>query len=150
MLQEMRLALTLHRGPGHDTPSPTAAQILRMATEHGAATTPFAGRIGRLAPGLLADIVLLDWDSVTWPYQDPGMPLVDVLVRRAKAGAVETVLIGGRLVYHEGSFPRVDRQSVLEDIRRNLGRPDSPAEAAQRRLASSLSGPVRDFYKDWL
>jgi 5-methylthioadenosine/S-adenosylhomocysteine deaminase len=150
MLQEMRLALTLHRRSGHDAPSPTAAQILRMATEHGAATTPFAGRIGRLVPGRLADIVLLDWNTVTGPYQDPCMPLVDVLVRRAKAGAVETVLIGGSLVYHEGSFPQVDRQSVLEDIRNNLDRPESITQTAQRRLASSLLGPVREFYKDWL
>jgi cytosine/adenosine deaminase-related metal-dependent hydrolase len=149
MLQEMRLALTLHRGPGHEAPSPTAAQILRMATEHGAATTPFAGRIGCLAPGHLADIVLLDWDNVTWPHQDPGMPLVDVLVRRAKSGAVETVLIGGNVVYHGGSFTRVDRQSVLEDIRRTLGRPEAVGEAAQRRLAPQLLGPVRDFYKNW-
>lgn len=149
MLQEMRLALTLHRKPGHDVPAPTAPQILRMATEHGAATTPFADRIGQLAPGRLADIVLLDWDTVTRPYQDPQMPLVDVLVRRAKAGAVETVMIGGEVVYSGGAFTRVDREAVLDDIARALGRADTQAEAAQRRLAAALLGPVRDFYKGW-
>ncbi|MEM8762130.1 MAG: amidohydrolase family protein, partial [Pseudomonadota bacterium] len=71
MLQEMRLALTLHRPAGHDAPAPGATDILRMATEHGAATTPFSGRIGRLAPGMAADIVLLDWEAVTQPWQDP-------------------------------------------------------------------------------
>ena len=52
MLQEMRMALTVHRVPGmrrSDVPSP--AQILRMASEHGAMTTPFGGKIGRLEPG---------------------------------------------------------------------------------------------------
>ncbi len=150
MLQEMRLALTLHRRPGHGTPHPAASQILRMATEHGAATTPFADRIGRLAPGQLADIVLLDWAAVTGPYQDPGMPLVDVLVRRAKSGAVQTVLIGGKVVYHEARFTHIDRLSTLEEISRALDRPDTTTEAAQRRLASDLIGPVRDFYDDWL
>ena len=149
MLQEMRLALTLHRPPGHDAPCPSAADILRMATEHGAATTPFAGRIGRLAPGLAADIVLLDWTAVTWPWQDPAMPLIDVLVRRAKTGAVETVIVGGETVYREGRFTRVDRDAVLEQIAKSLDRPDTAAEAAQRRLAKALLQPVRDFYRDW-
>jgi cytosine/adenosine deaminase-related metal-dependent hydrolase len=149
MLQEMRLALTLHRPPGHDAPAPSAAQILRMATEHGAATTPFAGRIGRLAPGMLADLVLLDWPRVTHPWQDPGMPLVDVLVRRARAQAVETVMIGGRVVYDQGRFTGVDRDATLAQIAQALARPDTPAEAARRRLAADLLDPVRAVYRGW-
>ena len=38
MLQEMRLALRMHREPGIHAPHPTPAQVLRMATEHGAGT----------------------------------------------------------------------------------------------------------------
>jgi cytosine/adenosine deaminase-related metal-dependent hydrolase len=150
MLQEMRLALTLHRPPGHDAPRPGAAQILRMATEHGAATTPFAGRTGRLAPGMLADIVLLDWRAVTHPWQDPSMPLVDVLLRRAKAGAVETVLVGGRTIYHMGRFPGLDRAAILDEIAAALNRPDTPREAEMRRLARDLMAPVARFYDGWL
>lgn len=149
MLQEMRLALTLHRPPGHDAPAPTAAQIMRMATEHGAATTPFGADIGRIAQGRLADLVLLDWTSVTRPWQDPTMPLVDVLVRRAKARAVETVLVGGTIVYTQGDFTRVDRDGVLREIGAALDRPDSPQEADRRRLAADLLDPVRAFYVGW-
>ena len=149
MLQEMRLVLTLHRGPGHATPGPTAAQVLRMATEHGAATTPFAGRIGRLAPGLLADIVLLDWRAVPWPHQDPGLALVDVLVRRAKTGAVRRVLVGGETVYLEGQFTRIDRDAVLEEIACALAAPRNKVELAMKHLAKALHGPVAEFYRDW-
>ena len=60
------------------------------------------------------------------------------------------MLIGGSVVYHEGSFTRVDRRSVLEDIRQSLNRPESDAETGQRRLSFDLLGPVGDFYKDWL
>lgn len=150
MLQEMRLALTLHRPPGHDAPYPSAAQILRMATEHGAATTPFAGRIGQIKPGGLADIVLFDWDAVTYPYQDPAMPLADVLLRRARPAAVQTVLIGGKIVYHEGRFPGIDREAILDQIGKNLRQKDTAAEAANRQLASDLIAPVGAFYRDWL
>jgi 5-methylthioadenosine/S-adenosylhomocysteine deaminase len=149
MLQEMRLAVTLHRPPGHGAPAPSAAQVLRMATEHGAATTPFAGRIGRLAPGMLADIVLMDWRRLTWPWQDPAMPLVEVLVRRGTPRAVETVMIGGQTVYHRGRFALVDRDDILSAIARDLDRPDTGPEAARRKLAADLLGPVTDHYADW-
>lgn len=150
MLQEMRLALTLHRPPGHDAPHPTAPEILRMATEHGAATTPFADRIGQIAPGRFADIVLFDWDAVTYPFQDAALPLVDVLLRRAKPAAVQTVLVGGQIVYHEGHFPGVDRREILEQIAQCLRREDTAAEAANRQLASDLMAPVGAFYRGWL
>lgn len=149
MLQEMRLALTLHRPAGHGSPCPSAAQILRMATEYGAATTPFRGRIGRLAQGFLADIVLLDWRAVTWPWQDPGMPLVDVLVRRARSGSVATVMIGGEIVYDEGRFVQVDRDGILESIARELDRPDTNGEARLRDLSNRLLDPVARFYDGW-
>ena len=149
MLQEMRLALTLHRPAGHDAPCPSAAQVLRMATEHGAATTPFAGRIGRIAPGLFADMVLLDWQRVTWPHQDPATPLVDVLLRRAKAGAVQTVMIGGRVVYHEGRFTAVDRDAILAEIAAALTDEAAPDDRARRALGAALLEPVRTFYTGW-
>ncbi len=65
MLQEMRLALRLHRVPGMDDDVPTSAQIFRMATADGAATTPFGERIGELAVGRAADLVLLPWRAIS-------------------------------------------------------------------------------------
>jgi cytosine/adenosine deaminase-related metal-dependent hydrolase len=149
MLQEMRMALTLHRPPGHDAPAPDAAQILRMATEHGAATTPFSAQIGRLVPGALADVVLLDWQAVTQPWQDPSMALTDVLVRRARPNAVKTVIIGGETVYHQGRFTRLDRDETLAAITTALSRPDTPDEALRRRLSATTKPVVRAFYEDW-
>jgi cytosine/adenosine deaminase-related metal-dependent hydrolase len=150
MLQEMRLALRVHREPGIDAPHPTPAQILRMATEHGAATTPFGGTIGRLAPGCAADVVLLDWKDVTWPYQSPDIPLVDVLVQRARTSAVKTVMIGGDVVYADGRFARVDREAVLAEIASRFSQPLTPAEEERRRLATAVFPHVRAFYDGWL
>lgn len=149
MLQEMRLALTLHRPPGHGVPHPEAAQILRMATEHGAATTPFRGSIGKLEKGYFADIVLVDWHAVTWPWQDPDMPLIEVLLRRARSGAVATVMIGGEIVYDEGVFTRIDRDAILKSIAQDLQRPDTEEEARMRKLSRRLLDPVARFYGKW-
>lgn len=150
MLQEMRLVLRAHRAPGIDAPCPSPSAVLRMATEHGAGTTPFAGRIGRLSPGLTADLVLLDWCAVTYPYQSPDLPPVDVLVQRARAGAVRTVLVGGEVVYRDGRFTRVDREAVLAEIAAQLGRPLSPMEEARRAMAQAVMPHVRRFYEGYL
>ena len=41
--------------PGMDDDEVPTCPVLRMATEHGAATTPFAKQIGKLEPGPAAD-----------------------------------------------------------------------------------------------
>jgi 5-methylthioadenosine/S-adenosylhomocysteine deaminase len=150
MLQEMRLVLRQHREPGIDAPHPSPATVLRMATEHGAGTTPFAGTIGRLSPGFAADLVLFDWPAVTRPYQHPDVGFVDVLVQRAKAAAIKTVMIAGEVVYADGRFTRLDREAVLAEIGARLARPLTAAEAARRGLARAVFPHVQMFYDGYL
>jgi cytosine/adenosine deaminase-related metal-dependent hydrolase len=150
MLQEMRLVLRAHREPGFDAPHPSPASVLRMATGHGAATTPFAGEIGRLAPGMAADLVLFDWPAVTFPYQDEAIGFVDVLVQRAKARAVHSVMIGGEWVYREGRFTKVDRDAVLDGIAQAMARPRTEAERERVALAEGVMPYVRAFYDGYL
>jgi cytosine/adenosine deaminase-related metal-dependent hydrolase len=146
MLQEMRLVLNLHREPGIDSPFPRPAEVLRMATEHGAGTTPFGTRIGRLTPGAAADVVLIDRRRMTRPYQSPDIPLLDVFVQRARRDCIETVMVGGETIYHDGRFTRVDREATLEEIGRRLDLPPTDEEAARRRLAQDVMPHVRSFY----
>ncbi|MBX9910517.1 MAG: amidohydrolase family protein [Beijerinckiaceae bacterium] len=150
MLQEMRLVLRAHREPGIDAPHPSPAQVLRMATQAGARTTPFAGRIGALRPGMAADLVLFDWRAVTYPYQDEALPFIDVLVQRAKSGAVDSVMIGGEWVYRERRFTRVDREAVLAGIAEALARPKTAAELERIQLSQAVMPHVRAFYDGWL
>jgi 5-methylthioadenosine/S-adenosylhomocysteine deaminase len=150
MLQEMRLVLRAHREPGIDAPHPSPATVLRMATEHGAGTTPFGDRIGRLAPGCAADLVVLDWEAVTYPYQSPDLSFIDVLVQRAKAAAVKTVMIAGEVVYHDGRFAKVDRDAVLAEIAQRMRKPLTPAEEERRVLAKAVFPHVHCFYEGYL
>ncbi len=150
MLQEMRLVLRAHRDPGIDAPHPSAADVLRMATEHGALTTPFGASIGRLSPGSAADLAILDWRTITWPYQDAATPLIDVIVMRAKAKAVETVMVAGEMIYHEGRFTRLDRDAILAELAEAFARPLTEAEEARKRLAAAVFPHVKAFYDKWL
>ena len=149
MLQEMRLAYTLHRRPGHSSLNPSAAEILRMATEHGAASTPFSGKIGRLEKGLFADILLLDLHSLAFPYQDFDIPLLDIIVRRAKRKSVDTVIIDGNVVFNKGKFTRVDEDKLLEEISKVLSREKTPEEVELRELSEIIMPAVKNFYTGW-
>ena len=149
MLQEMRLAYTLHRRPGHSSLNPSAAEILRMATEHGAASTPFSGKIGRLEKGLFADILLLDLHSLGFPYQDFDIPLLDIIVRRAKRKSVDTVIIDGNVVFNKGKFTRVDEDTLLEEISKVLSRAKTPEEVELRELSEIIMPAVKNFYSGW-
>lgn len=150
MLQEMRLALRLHREPGIDAPHPTPADILRMATQGGAGTTPFGERIGALSPGNEADLVLFDWKSVTWPYQSPDIDRIDVLVQRAKSASVKLVMVAGEAVYRDGAFVRVDKDAILAEIAAHFARPLTSAELSRRELSRAVFPFVKRFYDGYL
>ena len=102
----------------------------------------------RLDIGCAADLVVLNWPTVTWPWQDPDTPLVDVLIRRARTGAVESVMVDGDVVYHQGHFTRVARDSVLEEIAETMALPRSEADHTRRHLARALIAHVQNFYSN--
>lgn len=150
MLQEMRLALRIHRVPGMDDGVPTPAQIFRMATEGGAATTPFAGEVGALQVGRSADLVLLPWRQVAHPYLEADTPVLDAVVLRARASAIDTVVVAGEVVLREGRVTRVDKAAVLQELAATLRQPLTAEEEHRRRLSRALFQHVRDFYAGWL
>lgn len=152
MLQEMRLVKHLHREPGMDDRVPTSAQVLRMATEHGAHTTGFADEIGILALGRAADLVVMDWRALAHPYLalDRDISVVDAIVHRARASAVRTVLVAGEPIYRDGRFTRLDRDAVLDELAAHMARPVSEEERGRRELERALMPHVRRFYQGWL
>ncbi|MFL9966460.1 amidohydrolase family protein [Paraburkholderia sediminicola] len=149
MLQEMRLALRVHRTPGMDDDVPTCPQILKMATEDGARTTPFGAQIGRLETGRLADLVLMNWKTATYPYQDDNIPMLDALMQRAKTNAVDAVMIAGEVVYRDGRFTHVDRDAILNEIEQTLAKPRNELKQAERELGTAVFPHVKAFYTDY-
>jgi urease alpha subunit len=129
---------------------PTSHEVFRMATEHGALTTGFAGAIGTLEPGKAADLVLVRWTQIAYPYLDPDVSLVDAVVHRAKTAGVDTVLVAGEPVLREGRITRVNKDEVLEALAASLRVPLSPEEEQRRRLARDVFPHVQRFYDGWL
>ena len=149
MLQEMRLVLRAHRVPGMEDDVPTPAQVFRMATAGGAKTTPFADRIGTIEVGHAADLVLIDWQQVSWPYLDEETPLLDAVLQRAKAGAVRTVVCDGEVIYADCHFTKVDRDGALRALHDDLNKALADDEVERRKLSKALLPHVKAFYADY-
>ena len=149
MVQEMRLLAKLHREPGLDRPAINSHQVLRMATANAARPTGFQDKIGILAPGYYADMVLLDLSAMEEPYMEPGTNVVDTILYRGKAQHVDTVLVQGEVVVRGGSFIKADKAEIVREMRESLSSPVGPETAAARHMAARLTPYVEEFYRDW-
>ncbi len=122
MYEAMRLASFVSKVQGPDWQVWLSTREAALAaTEGSARALGFGDRIGRLAPGWKADIVMLDLDHPNWlPFNDP----VNQLVHTEDGTAVVSVMIGGRLVV-------ANRRVVTIDLERLRDR----VAAAHERLA---------------
>lgn len=152
MLQEMRMVLNVHRVPGMDDDVPTTPQVLRMATEDGAHTTPFGAEIGTLEPGKAADLVVMNWMKIIEPFLDLDLDvsILDAILLRGKASGVETVLVGGEPVLRNGRFTRVDKAKILEELAASLRVPLDENEVWCRELGAKVIPHVKAFYDGYL
>jgi cytosine/adenosine deaminase-related metal-dependent hydrolase len=151
MLQELKLVLRAHRVPGMvEADVPTMAQVLRMATVGGARTTAFGESIGTLEVGKAADLVLIDWDKVAWPYLDELTPTLDAVVQRAKNDAVTMTMCDGEVIYQDGTFTKVDRTAALKALHDDLSKALSDDEVERRQLSKALLPYARKFYADYI
>lgn len=124
MFEVMKDASLLHKVSTRNAEALTAGEVFAMATRNGAKACGLGERIGTLAPGMLADIVLIDTVvSHMRPLHDP----LAALVYSARASDVHTVIVGGRIVVEAGRILSVDETGV---IRRAQERADALRAAA--------------------
>jgi 5-methylthioadenosine/S-adenosylhomocysteine deaminase len=110
----------------------TTREAALAATEGSARALGFGDRIGRIAPGYKADIVMLDLDHPNWlPLNDP----VNQLVHCEDGTAVDSVMIGGRLVV-------ADRRVLTVDLARLR---DRVGEARERLADANIAN--RNLYQ---
>jgi 5-methylthioadenosine/S-adenosylhomocysteine deaminase len=142
MYEAMRLASFVSKVQGPDWRRwLSTSEAAFAATEGGTRALGFGDRIGRLAPGYKADIVMLDLDHPNWlPLNDP----VNQLVHTEDGTAVASVMIGGRLVVDNRRVVGLDvgrlRDRVAE-VRERL----AAVNADNRRLYEALEPVVGSY-----
>ena len=105
-----------------------------MATQVSARVLGWGDRLGRIAPGYQADLVLLDLPRPEYgPLRDP----LRQLVHGESGSAVDRVLIGGRLVVADGRVLTVDEAALRQRAQAAATRLDAMNEDG-RHLAAAL------------
>ncbi|WP_428483207.1 amidohydrolase family protein [Rhodopila sp.] len=125
----MRLAMSLPRQDGGDFALwPKASEIFSAATEAGAAALDLKGQLGRVAPGQIADLVLVR-------AKDAGTlaarPTLDVMVQHAGVEHVDNVMVDGQWVMRDGRILAFDEAAMLVDAQEQ-------SVALQQRVAMNL------------
>lgn len=122
LLEELRVAYLLHR-LRFSAAAPTGYELLKIATR-GSARLLGRTDIGCLAPGMAADLFLINLDRIplVGAQFDPKSLLCTVGFR----GCVDYTIVNGRAVVQNGELTTVDEAELVakanESVRRYLGR----------------------------
>lgn len=118
---ELRLASMLARVPGFDLGAETrlaATEVLAMGTVNAARTLGFGGQLGTLAPGMLADAVVLDTaEMLRDPWTSERLSIPDLILLRAKGSHTRHVVVDGRVVLRDGRITTLDVEALHAEIR---------------------------------
>jgi len=114
LMEEMDLAAKLQKITKMDPRALGAEAAVEMATIEGARALHLEKEIGSLEPGKKADIILISLDKPN------AVPIYDVYAQLAyalKAGDVEAVVIGGRIVMRDRKLLTLNEPEILAKAR---------------------------------
>jgi 5-methylthioadenosine/S-adenosylhomocysteine deaminase len=150
---ELRLAAYLQRQPDvwaeHRLDS---LEILKAAGANGARALRAEDRVGRLAPGMDADLLCVRTGRLLFPPgRYAGTPILDVVLDRADAGDIDVVMVRGRTIVEGGRVLTVDEHRVEDRIRELAETMYQPTDESARwlALANELVPHAQSIYERW-
>jgi len=111
MFEEMKVAAILQSGANHDPLALSPMDVLRMATSEGAQA--LGRKTGRIAPGYLADLILVDLDR---PHLIPCHSPADHLVYSVRGSDVVMNMARGQIIYKDGEFLTLDIMKTRREV----------------------------------
>lgn len=133
MLEVLKFTACLQKLRTLDAMALFPEDVLDMAYAGGARAMFLDGKIGRLAPGALADVILVD---AMRPHIAPVHVPQSALVYNANGNDVDTVIVAGKVLMREGRLTHLDERRLVEDCQR-------AAEAMFARAGIQVNGPPR-------
>lgn len=122
---------------------PTAREILTCLFKGGARAMRRSDRIGQLAPGYEADLILVDLDTLAFtPLND----LARQLVYCENGSSVRLTMVAGKVVCEHGRLLTIDEAAIKREARALAAERASEAGAA-RAAADELMPYYRAMYE---
>jgi cytosine/adenosine deaminase-related metal-dependent hydrolase len=151
IIQEMKVCFLLHRIPSLELNSPhlTARQVFKMVTENNASLLGYGEELGRLEPGRYADLVLLDYKRMGYPFVDPSHDPVEVLLYRGLGSHVHTVIVNGRITVKDGKLLTMDEEKIGKRLAKASSRQRTEKEKMLVDMMDELKKYAVAYYKGW-
>lgn len=143
LFREARLAGSLARIGNHWL---SAETLVNMLTYQGAAVAGFADVTGTIEPGKRADLVLLDARALDGATESPLVDACALVIGRASASTVSSVMIGGRMVLDDGRHVGIDMHDVAGALHEVWRSQSSSSAAESLRLRARAIAAVHDSY----
>ena len=113
MFQEMKFGAITHKNHNLDPELLTVQEMLTMATRD-AARAMHLPEAGTLAPGQLADLIVVDLNK---PHCAPRYDSKAALVYSSRADDVVHTVVDGAIVVEDGVLQGIDLASLLQELR---------------------------------
>ncbi|MCZ4610755.1 amidohydrolase [Streptomyces sp. Lzd4kr] len=115
--ESMALTALVQKSTNGDPRWLTARQALHHATLQSARAVGLGDRLGTLAPGRRADIVLVD---LSGPHTQPVHDLAATLVHSARSSDVRTTVVDGRILMRDRELLTIDVPAVVGELRERM------------------------------
>lgn len=119
VFESLRLMAMMQKHDASDPEVLPISEALDIATRGSAAVLGMGDRLGQLAPGYMADIILVDTSGAHW---QPPHNLAAGLVYSARASDVQTVMVDGRVVMRDRRLLTIDKARVITEVARHMER----------------------------
>jgi 5-methylthioadenosine/S-adenosylhomocysteine deaminase len=114
MFQEMKFGAITHKNAHLDPELLTVTEMLEMATREAARAMHLVNA-GTLAPGMLADLIVVDLNK---PHCAPRYDSEAALVYSSRADDVVHTVVDGRVVVEDGAVIGLDTAALLQELRK--------------------------------
>lgn len=115
MLDMLTWTVNLQKAANQDMVGLRADEVLHMACRNGARAFGLPGQIGSLEAGKKADIILVDLGESR--LSRPAKSLPSMVINFARAGDVDTAIVDGKVLMHNGKVLFTDEQALLAEFR---------------------------------
>lgn len=119
IFESMRLMAMSQKQRERDARTMSIGEALTVATRESARVFGLGDSLGQLAPGKLADIILIDLGGA---HHQPLYNAPASLVYQLRPGDVQTVICDGQVVMRDRELLTIDKQAVIEHLREQRAR----------------------------
>ena len=110
----MNFTSLIHKGVCRDSTAISAREVMAFATENGAKALGY-GDLGRIEPGYLADIALIDTRA---PHMNPCADPASAICYSANGSETDTLIVNGEILMEGGRLLTIDEEELFFNIKR--------------------------------